>query len=254
VENIIRPCPQCSCAKTLNIRTVNDWDIVRCADCNFVYVPKLPKTTAFEIEVPDNYEPIWRARHRQIHRLLTRLISPGELVVDIGAGIGELGRVVEASGQFRYVGFEPSRSVARLASTRGVNIRNEIFTSQSLNEPAAAVVLDNVIEHVADPLHLLSESVSVLRGGGVLVVIVPNRWDVRQLVPSWRDRNHWIPPDHINYFTAGSLERSFANIGMRAIPFGFRALKMDDWRYFPRAFFETVKLYPFGLNFFGIRR
>lgn len=254
MENVTRLCPQCACARTEKIRTVNGWDIVRCGDCGFVFAPKVRESTATEVDVPENYEPVWRARHRQIHRLLTNLVPPGDLIVDVGAGFGELGRVIGAAGQFRYVGFEPSGSVARVAKRRGVNIRNEMFTSQSLNELAGAVVLDNVIEHVVDPLKLLSESVSVLREGGVLTVIVPNRWDIRQLIPSWRDTNHWIPPEHINYFTASSLERSFAKLGMKAIPFGFRALDANDWRYFPRAVFETIQVYPFGLNFFGIRQ
>ena len=80
---------------------------------------------------------------------------------------------------------------------------------------------------------LLADAVATLRRGGLAVVIVPNRDDLRQAVPSWRDARHWIPPDHINYFSMTDVKRMFAHCGLDAQPFGFRALTMSDYRYFP---------------------
>ena len=180
--------------------------------------------TATELQFADDYQPIWRARHRQIHRLLTGLLQPGETIVDVGAGFGELGLVAEQGGELTYVGFEPSASVSAIARNRGVDMRAELFDDKSLSEPVGAVVLDNVIEHLADPVGLLESCVGALRPGGILVVIVPNRHDVRQLVPKWRDTNHWIPPEHINYFTPSSLRQVLGRLNVEVRPFGFAAL------------------------------
>jgi len=196
---------------------------------------------------------VWRARHRQIHQLLTKLLPEGDLIVDVGAGFAELGRFTAEAGRFRYLGFEPSKSVAAAARRRAVAVRADIFRLSSLGEPAGAVVLDNVIEHVADPVGLLGQTAAALRDGGVLVVIVPNRYDVRQIVPTWRAANHWIPPEHINYFTPKTLGGVFKALGLRARPFGFRALRSQDWRYWPRAALEGGHIYPFGLNCYGVR-
>jgi hypothetical protein len=71
--------------------------------------------------------------------------------VDVGAGFGALGPIVNESGRLSYIGFEPSISVAEVARRRGVDMRAELFGRDSLPEPVGAVVLDNVIEHLADP-------------------------------------------------------------------------------------------------------
>jgi SAM-dependent methyltransferase len=234
-------------------REVDGWDLATCDECGFLHAPRIREETATEVDVPDGYEPVWRARHRQIHRLLSRELRAGDLVVDIGAGFGELGRVAADAGRLRYVGFEPSESVSAVARSRGVAMRTGRFDTDGVGEEAGAVVLDNVIEHVADPLGLMMQAASVLRPDGVLVVIVPNRHDVRQFVPAWRDANHWIPPEHVNYFTPASLRVAFERVGLRAHPFGFTALALDDWRYWPRAALEVVGIYPFGLNMFGRR-
>lgn len=159
--------------------------------------------------------------------------------------------ITAQSGELAYVGFEPSATVAAVARNRGVDMRAELFESNSLAEPVGAVVLDNVIEHLVDPMGLLESCVHALRPEGILVVIVPNRHDIRQLIPRWRESNHWIPPEHINYFTPASLRRTLGQLNLEVHPFGFGALEFADWKYWPRALGEKVGLFPFGLNFYG---
>jgi SAM-dependent methyltransferase len=251
LETTVRGCPLCRATAATTRRIVDDWTLVACDECGFLYAPTIRTNTATEMEFPDDYQPIWRARHRQIHRLLTGLLRPGETVVDVGAGFGALGPIVNESGRLSYIGFEPSISVAEVARRRGVDMRAELFGRDSLPEPVGAVVLDNVIEHLADPVALLADCAEALRPGGILVVIVPNRYDIRQLIPAWRDANHWIPPEHVNYFTPRSLRRTLGRLNLDARPFGFAALGAADLKYWPRAAAERLGLYPFGLNFYG---
>jgi SAM-dependent methyltransferase len=249
VGSTTRGCPVCGSTDRVEKRVVEGWELAACAGCGFLYAPRTRSNSATEVELEPDFEP-WRARHRQVERLLRRLVEPGDLVVDIGAGFGELGRLLSGS-DLRYVGFEPSISVSDASTMRGVTLRSEIFTPQSLEEPAGAVVLNNVIEHVIDPVGLLTDGANALRPGGVLVVIVPNRYDIRQALPSWRDSNHWIPPEHINYFSPASLRAMFARLGIESRPFGFKALTAHDWKYWPRAALEQVRVFPFGLNVYG---
>ena len=86
--------------------------------------------------------------------------------------------------------------------------------------PVDAIVIDNVLEHVEHPAALARMAVDALRAGGLLVVIVPNIRDVRQLLPRWRRRHHWRPHHHINYFSAHDLRRLFAHHGMQPRFFG----------------------------------
>ena len=105
--------------------------------------------------------------------------------------------------------------LSKFGQQHGVDIVHDFFTPETA--PAAdAIVIDNVLEHVIDPQRLLADAVATLRPGGLDVVIVPNRDDLRQLVPSWRDARHWIPPDHINYFSMSDVKRMFANCQLDA--------------------------------------
>jgi SAM-dependent methyltransferase len=252
-DRVERACPICGASAATVRRTVDTWDLATCDSCGFLYAPTIRVDTASEVDVPDDYEPVWRARHRQIHRLLSGLLDEGATIVDVGAGFGELGRVAAHAGRFTYVGYEPSKTVAASARRRGIDMRAEMFHAGSLPEPVGAVVLDNVIEHVADPVGLLTDCAAALKPGGVLAVIVPNRYDARQLVPRWRDANHWIPPEHVNYFTPSSLRRAMDGLGLAVKPFGFAALDKSDYKYWPRAAGEQVGIFPFGLNMYGQR-
>ena len=246
-----RACPLCQTASNTPRRAIDGWVLASCDNCGFLYAPTIRVNTATEFELADDYEPVRRARHAQVHRLLERLLKPGATIVDVGAGFGGLGLVANSKSSFRYVGFEPSESVAAAARRRGVELRAELFGPDTMPESVDAVVLDNVIEHVADPIALLRQCRSCLVPRGVLVVIAPNRRDVRRLSPRWRDANHWIPPEHINYFTAPSLRTALEDLGLTVRPFGFAALDRHEWRYWPRAALEQVKCYPFGLNMYG---
>ncbi|OQA34675.1 MAG: hypothetical protein BWY57_00311 [Betaproteobacteria bacterium ADurb.Bin341] len=66
------------------------------------------------------------------------------------------------------------------------------------------ILLDNVLEHVLDPLALLVELRSLLQTGGVLLVEVPNDFSRLQqylLDHEHIDRLFWVvAPDHISYF------------------------------------------------------
>src|SRR6185437_3669504 len=69
--------------------------------------------------------------------------------------------------------------------------------------------LDNVLEHVPDPLTLLKRLYTITAPGGILVLEVPNDFSVIQerLLETGRiDKPFWIAiPDHISYFNNKSL-------------------------------------------------
>ncbi|MEM7393491.1 MAG: class I SAM-dependent methyltransferase [Verrucomicrobiota bacterium] len=71
--------------------------------------------------------------------------------------------------------------------------------------------LDNVLEHVADPVRLIKTCHLLCAPNGVLVVEVPNDFSGLQKALSDRNRvskKYWIAhPDHLNYFTRTSLIR-----------------------------------------------
>jgi SAM-dependent methyltransferase len=250
-------CPLCASGQRRPRLTVfrggESWHVAICSACGFTYVTDPRADTADHLDGPPADEPAGRPRYRQIARLLSRLLTNGAtdpLVVEIGAGRGTLGRLL--SRRFQYVGFEPARGLADAARAEGLRIHLELFSPARLGGPADAVVLDNVLEHVLDPVALVREAVAALRPRGYLVVIVPNVADVRRLHPAWRARRHWVPPDHINYFRYRDIARLMSGLGLEVAGFGLSALSWpDDARVVPRAIAEHLGLHPFGLNLYG---
>lgn len=82
-----------------------------------------------------------------------------------------------------------------------------------------AVLLSEVVEHVACLPTLLAECRRVLRPGGALVLTTPNRWDVRRLAgalggPTWTGH---LDPTHINLQTPVTVRDHLRRAGFRAV-------------------------------------
>lgn len=77
-----------------------------------------------------------------------------------------------------------------------------------------AVTLFQVIEHVADPVGLLRESVAKVRTGGLVVVSVP---DHSGPVRFFGDSHTAIPPHHVSIWTPASLEALLCKLGLSIV-------------------------------------
>ena len=248
-------CPLCASPDRIAFRTItrlgSRHELVRCSGCGFVYATTARRDTADHGEISTLY---WRfrSRHHQIRRLIHLNLKPGSRIVEIGCGRGELGYIMR-DDPYTYIGYEPASGLSKFGQQHGVNVVHDFFKGEAA-PPADAIVIDNVLEHVLDPQGLLADAVTTLRPGGLAVVIVPNRNDLRQVLRGWRDTRHWIPPDHINYFSMTDIERMFAYCGLDVKSFGFHALTIRDYRYFPRAILETAKISLLGHNVYAIMR
>ena len=237
------------------VRQGHRFEIVKCRDCRFIYVQNiLSDTFTPDQEAPESI--LVKPRHRHIKRLCdhhfadVRNAGGKPRVIEIGAGWGGLAQVFNEGADYSYTGFEPSRSRAGFCQSRGFDVRQELFRGGESAGHADAVVIDNVLEHVEEPAALFEAAVSALSPGGLLVVIVPNVRDVRQLHPRWRNRHHWQPHCHINYFSSRDLMRLYRRHGMRSRFFGPRGA---DWRMLPRVVMDQLGLHAFGLNCYGVK-
>src|SRR5262245_8889520 len=158
-EVAARGCPMCrSLERSALLDVFKDgtlFALVRCTRCRFVYVSN-PRGERFETDETAPADVPARARHRQIKRICDRRFTRDanahlRRVVEIGAGWGGLARIFESDDRYRYVGLEPSAARARFCRGRGLNVRQGMFDGPcSLDGPADAIVIDNVLEHVTD--------------------------------------------------------------------------------------------------------
>ena len=156
-------------------------------------------------------------------------IVPGGRLIDVGAHRGNL---LDEASRF---GFTSRAAVERdpgcCASMRergieAVETDDPIGGLRAL-EPADAITICHVIEHVPDPMGLLDEAAGRLRPGGALLVATPNpkALSLRLCGRWWR---HIDAPRHLHLIPYEVLRARARSRGLRVVgvtttdPFGLR--------------------------------
>jgi SAM-dependent methyltransferase len=119
----------------------------------------------------------WHVCRREMVSSLLAEQNPGTLGlgVDVGCGTGYTATVFES--KWRMVGVDLSSEALQFCRSRGLRRLCQVdvagFSLPFKNESFDLVLALDVIEHVEDDIHALTECRRILRAGGTLVVTVP---------------------------------------------------------------------------------
>jgi SAM-dependent methyltransferase len=109
-------------------------------------------------------------------------------------------------------GLEPSTQAAAHSRSLGLDVAQAFLTRETASALGRfdVVHLSEVLEHVPDPLDVVTIAHGLLDPGGLLAVMVPN--DYSPIQSALRDAcgfaPWWVaPPHHVNYFDVASLQR-----------------------------------------------
>lgn len=168
------------------------------------------------------------------HDVLASYLSKSQRrILDFGCGTGHFLRFM-ADRNWLTKGIEPAKSAAEYARKQ---FDIQVFSSLNglrSNHPESrfdAVTLMNVLEHVSNPEFILSEIKTLINDDGLIVVRVPNDFNILQDIAQHElSRDPWwiAYPDHINYFSFNSLSRLLAEFGFEVV---------DELADFPMEFF-----------------
>jgi 2-polyprenyl-3-methyl-5-hydroxy-6-metoxy-1,4-benzoquinol methylase len=145
-------------------------------------------------------------------------LEPGR-ILDVGCGNGAfLARAAAAGWKATGVDFD-----LEAVEAAKLNVDVEAYAGSIMDQrfPAAsfdAITMDNVIEHLPNPIETVRECARLLRPGGRLVIMTPNIGSLGHVVfgQDWRGLE---PPRHLQIFSASGLK----NISRRA---GFCSVKI----------------------------
>lgn len=168
------------------------------------------------------------------------LLPRVDRLLDLGCGDGSL--ILHLPVRSRIVvGLDRTLAAARAAWARGYQVQcadlNARYIPYRDNVFDAAVCLD-VIEHVLDPRHLLSELARVLRPRGVLVLTTPNIRYYGHILTLIRGRFPRTSSDpegydggHLHYFTYADIRHLLRGAGFGSIEeFGlYRWTRLTAW-------------------------
>ncbi|MCC7162173.1 MAG: class I SAM-dependent methyltransferase [Anaerolineae bacterium] len=138
--------------------------------------------------------------------IVTRLdMQPDDLVVEIASNDGSLLKRFVPHG-VRTLGVEPATNIAEIANNAGIETVNQFFDSALALELAAAygkaraIIGNNVLAHLDDPVDFLSGCKQLLAPDGLVSVEVPYLYDlVKQL------EYDTIYHEHLSYFSVKTL-------------------------------------------------
>lgn len=162
-------------------------------------------------------------KHRAVQAFAPEVPSVGRYL-DVGCGEGFSMAYFQRCGwevfglDFSIAGLRNHHPELEPVVTAGdlFELLDSVMTS---GDTFDVVWLDNVLEHVRDPLELLSRLRRIVSTSGALVVEVPNDFSVVQQDLAARgliEANSWVfPPDHISYFSRAGLTALAGSAGWR---------------------------------------
>ena len=207
-------------------RDASPLQVVMCSHCGLVWNDPRPSADALAAYYREEYRQDYKGtlepkpRHTlraarvavERCRQLRGDLPPGEAVLDLGAGGGEVVYVLRQLG-FPASGIEPNAGYARFARERlQVPVTSGSWQEASV-EPGSlsAVTLFHVLEHLDSPLHAMRLIQGWRRTGGLLWIEVPNVEAVCQ-APS-----HRFHRAHLYNFNAATLDAMGRRAGFEVV-------------------------------------
>jgi SAM-dependent methyltransferase len=212
-------CVTCGLTAGALVREIGSFRIVRCGGCKLIFVEgssDLPSLDRFygpsyftgEDNAIVGYRDYLAERPLHLwnaHSLLAEseclLRGPGRRLLDIGCAHGFLLEAARARG-WDVTGVDISQEAVRYAQEElGLPVfHGGVEAGGFAPESFDLVCMNGTIEHLADPMATVREAARLLRAQGLLAITTID-------VEGWLGYFSWKPPEHLYYFSAGSLSR-----------------------------------------------
>ena len=229
-------CPYCHTLKTVSWWNARDqenttWKVQKCLQCETLFLNPQPDDACLARAYAPTYYggkseqkfALWLEWLRDKSafyraRRLTRYLSPGAGILDVGCGDGRFLAACGKVGGFQLTGIELCGPAADRAAARpGVAVlRGGLSTVEIPEGTLDLVTLTHVYEHLREPDIVLSRLARIIRSGGYLYLAFPNGagWQARWFGPAWF---HLDPPRHLAFVPPQVLVRALSDLGFELV-------------------------------------
>jgi len=148
-----------------------------------------------------------------IRPLLQRLAKKST-ILEIGCGSGVLAAYLQKSGHNVEVMDIDSSLIAEIKTHYGLTGYSGDIFKIAFGKTYDAVILNNVVEHLENPVSVLNRVYELLNNDGLLFMEVPNIGSFQFVL----FKNRWFPlqlPEHLYHFTVASLTMIAKKAGFR---------------------------------------
>lgn len=132
-------------------------------------------------------------------------------LLDLGCGQGHFtNKIKEKFSDYHVFGLDYSISAIEYASTKYKNIDFVVanaYTPPYLDEYFNIIILNNIWEHVPDPLHLLKSVNRILKPNGQLIISTPSRYRYINLIKVFQGKEiSFLSKNHVTEYTVGQIK------------------------------------------------
>lgn len=216
--------------RDLDFNVPGTWPIVKCNNCDQLYMNPQPSEAAFHQIYPSNYVPYQMDLRPDTRPLMRFAIlsayegaklkimdkiarSDKPRILDIGCGAGFFLEMLKRRN-WDAVGVEPNEKlVKRAVNELGLDVKQGILATADLEEASFDIItLWHCLEHDPTPKKTLERCFRLLKPSGVVVAQVPDNasWEARTF------KNYFWSndiPRHLNFFTPNTLRQITENCG-----------------------------------------
>ncbi len=223
-------CYLCSSNNYRLITQKSKYSIVKCDNCDFIFTTPIPSREEiatyyrrFDYKDSLSAEKVIRSDAKRSLKKIAKYVKEKGELLDVGCGRGYFLDEARNFG-WKTHGVDASKLVTDYATkTLHLNVNcSDIFsfrTTQSFD----LIILNQVIEHFINPEGLINHCSKYLVKGGLLYIATPNVESVSARV--LKDNfDHYIPPEHLSYFSQHTLKRSLEKLG-------FKIIYIGSWSY-----------------------
>ncbi len=204
---------------------------MRCKACSHVYLNPRPSIEDLDVIYPENYytlsgtgglvarlQRVWEKGKVDGYR---HVVGDGRRrILDVGCGDGRFLGVLEAFGpkEWEVVGIDfDSDAVEKCRAAGYTAYKKRVEDFEEGANSFDAVIMLQLIEHVADPLETSRKIFDLLKPGGVFVVETPNLAGIDYRLFKDRCWAHYHFPRHWNLFSTDSLHRMLEKAGYEVV-------------------------------------
>ena len=194
---------------------------------NDLYTNYYPRST-FKLE---SYQPVKENRGfsawlNGLGRSAYCYVPKNVRVLDIGCGFGEALGYHKARG-CEVFGVEADENIQRVADMQGFNVHVGLFNPDLYEQRFFDyVTMDQVIEHMMDPVETLCAVERIMKSEGRLILSIPNPegWGAWLFGKKWIN---WHSPYHVQHFSVKSMAIAAEKAGL--IIESTKTITSSDW-------------------------
>ncbi len=142
-----------------------------------------------------------------------RWVPKNVKVLDVGCGFGESLGYHKSRG-CEVWGVEADGNIARVADKFGFNVKVGLFDAKNYKHDFFDyITMDQVVEHLTDPVGTLKGVADILKPGGHVVLSTPNAngWGAKLFRRRWIN---WHTPYHLQFFSLESISIMAEAVGL----------------------------------------